>query len=416
MKKYLPHSLILYCAVFNTAGAQLTTSQLLGQLNTITTAVPFLLIGPDSRAGGMGDAGCATSPDAFSTHWNPSKLAFAEKKMGLGIAYTPWLRALVPDINLAYVSFFYKPNVNGTFSTSMKYFSLGNITFTNAVGNPIGQYNPSEFALDMSYALLFSRNFSGAMSVRYIHSNLTSGVPVNGAASHAGNSVAVDLSANYRKSSSLLGKFMRLSTGINISNVGTEMSYTNTGNKDFLPMNLRIGQAVDIVLDERNSISFCLDLNKLLVPTPPVYQINPATGTPVVGANGQYVILYGSNPNVGVLQAIPQSFHDAPGGMREELNEIIICGGIEYWRGKPKWFCVRAGYFNEAATKGNRKYFTFGLGFKYKEFGLDLAYLIPTVQRNPLQNTLRFAMTFDFGRDFVPKPTHHFIQQVETEK
>jgi len=402
MKKYLPHSLILYCAIFNSATAQISSSQLLGQLNTITTAVPFLLITPDSRAGGMGDAGCATSPDVWSTHWNPSKLAFAENKMGLSIAYTPWLRSLVPNINLAYLSFYYKPNTKGTFSTSFKYFSLGNITFTNATGVPIGQYKPWELAYDIGYARLLSRKFSIALSARYILSNLTSGVPVNGAASHNGESIAGDLSANYRKASLLLGKYMRLSTGINISNVGSKMSYTNTGNKDFIPINLRIGQAFDIVLDDYNSISFTFDLNKLLVPTP-----QPPVTTPGITTYPVYPT---------VPQGMLQSFTDAPGGMREELNEIIICGGLEYWYGKPKIFCARMGYFNEAATKGNRKYFTFGIGVKYNQFGLDVAFLVPTVQRNPLQNTLRFNLTFDFGGKFVPKPTHHFIEQPEIEK
>ena len=397
MKRLLPFS-FLSLAFTGTFAQNLTTDQLLGQLNTITTAVPFLLISPDSRAGGMGDAGVASSPDANSMHWNPSKYGMIEKKMGLGISYTPWLRALVPDINLAYVSFFYKPSKRGTFATSMRYFSLGNITFTDIVGNPIGQYNPSEFSLDMGYAIKLSDNLSLGGAFRYIHSNLTSGVPVNGAASHAGNAIAADISGFYQNDKiEVSGKDAIMGFGLNISNIGSKISYTNTGTKDFIPINMRLGGSLEIELDDYNSICFVTDFNKLLVPTPPVYEIDPNTNTYVIGPNGGYVIAAGKDPDRSIVSGMFGSFADAPGGGREELKEVIIAGGLEYWYGKPKIFAFRMGYFNEAATKGNRKYFTFGIGVKYNAFGLDVAYLVPTVQRNPLQNTLRFSMIFDFS-------------------
>ncbi|MEW6470107.1 MAG: type IX secretion system outer membrane channel protein PorV [Bacteroidota bacterium] len=396
MKRLLSFSLI---GIFCTGSyAQLTTDELLGQLNTITTAVPFLLISPDSKAGGMGDAGVASAPDVNSMHWNPSKYGLIDKKMGVGISYTPWLRALVPDINLAYVSFFYKPSKMGTFATSMRYFSLGNITFTDIVGNAIGQFNPNEFAIDVGYAQKLGENLSMGGAIRYVYSNLTNGVSVNGASSHPGMSVAADISAFYQNDKiEVSDKKSVLAFGINISNIGSKVSYTNTGTKDFIPINMRLGSALTMELDDYNSIGFVLDINKLLVPTPPHYLVDSTTGSPVKDANGQYVIAAGKDPNRSVVSGILGSFSDAPGGFREELKEFILAGGIEYWYGKPRIFAVRMGYFHEAATKGNRKYFTFGIGVKYNVFGLDFAYLVPTVQRNPLQNTLRFSLLFDFN-------------------
>ena len=397
MKRLLSYT--VFSLAFAGMHAQLTTAQLSGQLNTITTAVPFLLISPDSRAGGMGDAGVASSPDANSMHWNAAKYGLIEKKMGMGISYTPWLRALVPDINLAYVSFFAKPTKMGTFATSLRYFSLGNITFTDAVGNNIGQFNPNEFSLDMAYAQKLSDNFSGAFAFRYIHSNLTLGQNVGGEASHAGNSIAADVSMFYQNDKiEVSGKHATLGLGLNISNMGAKISYTSSGTKDFIPINMRLGGSLGIELDDYNSINFVLDINKLMVPTLPVYKIDPVTGSPAKDpVTGEYIVEYGSNPNVSVVQGMFQSFGDAPGGFKEEIKEYILAGGMEYWYGKPKIFAFRMGYFNEAATKGNRKYLTFGIGVKYNVFGLDVAYLVPIVQRNPLQNTLRFTLLFDFG-------------------
>ncbi len=373
----------------------LTTDELLGQLNTITTAVPFLLITPDSRAGGMGETGVATTPDVNSLHWNASKLAFADKKMGLGISYSPWLRALVPDINLAYISFYTKPNKNSAFGGSLRYFSLGNITFTDVVGNTIGQYKPNEFAFDFGYARKLSDKFSAGMTARLIRSNLTGGITVQGQDTRPGTAVAVDLSGYYHNDDlKISGKPTTFMAGMAITNIGNKISYSTSINKDFIPINLRLGSGISVKADDYNKIGFQLEFNKLLVPTPPVYEIDPATGSPKL-VNGQYVILAGKDPNRSVPEGMFGSFNDAPGGFREELKEINICTGLEYWYNET--FAVRMGYFYEAPTKGNRQFFTLGAGIKYNVFGLDFAYLIPTnAQRSPLQNTLRFSLTFDF--------------------
>lgn len=363
-------------------------SNLLGQLNTITTAVPFLIISPDARAGGMGDAGVASSADVNSIHWNPSKLAFVENKLGVSISYTPWLRKLVPDINLAYVSFYNKLKGDQTIGASLRYFSLGDITFTDNVGTEIGQFNPSEFAIDIAYARLLSENISGGIALRYINSNLTGGFQVENNATKAGQSVAADISATYRKEVEVGKKDAVFGFGLNISNIGAKISYTETGRKDFIPINLRLGPSLKLKLNEYNDITFLIDFNKLLVPTPPIY--NPDS---II--NGEQQILFGKNPDVSVASGIFNSFSDAPDGFGEELNEINIAGGLEYWYDNQ--FAFRAGYFYEHETKGNRKYFTLGAGLKYNVFGIDFAYLIPTDQRNPLENTLRFSLLFDFN-------------------
>ena len=373
----------------------LTTNQLTGGINTITTAVPFLLITPDSRAGGMGDVGCATSADANSIHWNASKLAFVDKKLGLAVSYTPWLRNLVPDINLAYLSGYYKFKKDQVLAASLRYFSLGDITFTDVVGTQIGQFRPNEFSLDAAYARKLSNRFSGGLAVRYIYSNLTNGVDVLGASTHAGKSVAVDLSATYRKDDLKLGdKKSIFSIGMNISNIGAKIAYSSSAKRDFLPINLRLGTSLTLNLDDYNSIVFAIDANKLLVPTPPQYKKDSSGANLYDPVTHELVILAGKDPNRGVPAGIFGSFNDAPNGYKEELREINYSAGIEYWYDKQ--FAVRAGFFYEDPTKGNRKFFTIGAGVKYNVFGLDFAYLIPTDQRNPLENTLRFTLFFDF--------------------
>lgn len=373
----------------------LTTDELLGQINTITTAVPFLLITPDSRAGGMGETGVATTPDVNSIHWNAAKLAFAPKRIGLGISYTPWLRALVPDINLAYISFYMQPDKRSAFGASLRYFSMGNITFTDVVGNTIGQFRPNEFALDFAYSRKLSDHFSAAMTMRLVRSNLTNGITVAGQDTKPGSAVAVDLSGYYINDKvKMSGKPTTVMAGIAITNIGNKISYSTSINKDFIPINLRLGAGMSVKADDYNRIGFQLEFNKLLVPTPPVYEIDSATGSPKI-ENGQYVILAGKDPNRSVPEGMFGSFSDAPGGFKEELREINICAGAEYWYNET--FAIRLGYFYEHPTKGNRQFFTLGAGIKYNVFGLDFAYLIPTnAQRSPLQNTLRFTLTFDF--------------------
>lgn len=379
---------------------QLSGQQLTERTNTITTAVPFLSISPDSRAGGMGDAGVASSADVSSIHWNASKLAFVEKQMGFGMSYTPWLKALVPDINMYYMSGYYKTKSNGTFGASLRYFSLGDITFTDVNGNTVGQFRPNEFSLDVAYAKRLSKVFSIGGAVRYVNSSLTRGTFVDGAETRPGRSLAVDISALYRKDEVKLGsKKATVSAGVNFSNIGNKVTYTNANSSlntsNFLPMNMRIGGGLNIKLDDYNTIGIIADANKLLVPTPPVYQLDGA-GNKIEDGNGGYEIAYGKNPNRGVASSVFTSFNDAPGGGKEELREINYATGLEYWYNK--MFALRTGYFYEHLTKGGRQYITMGAGLRFNVFGLDFAYLVPTQKaiRSPLQNTIRVSLVFDF--------------------
>lgn len=398
MSFYNKNATLALIALFSAGlvNGQITKDEILGQINTITTAVPFLQIAPDSRAGGMGDYGVATSPDPNSIHWNPAKMAFAEKKFGFSVSYTPWLRALVNDINLAYISGYKKLKNDQAIGASLRYFSLGNIDFTNDNAEKTGSFNPNEWAFDVAYSRKLGEDFSAGLALRYIYSNLTGGIAIqnNTIQTHAGTSVAADLSGYYRKSVDLGKKDGILGIGANISNIGSKISYTDTQNKDFIPTNFRLGTNLQIDLDQYNSISFGADINKLLVPTPPHYLKTPQ-GTDSLDIEGNRIVEYGKDPtNTSVAQALFSSWSDAPGGFKEELREFTYSIGTEYWYDKQ--FAIRAGYFHEASTKGNRKFFTVGAGLRYNVFGLDFAYLIPTSQRNPLENTLRFTLTFDF--------------------
>ena len=402
---YITASFVLLawiCVIKNSKGQNLSISNYRpDRINTITTAVPFLMITPDSRAGGMGDVGVATSTDVNSIHWNPAKLGFAEKKMAIGISYTPWLKALVPDINMAYLSGFYKVKKNGTIAASLRYFSLGIITFTDQNGSKIIDAHPNEFAIDGAYSTKLSDEFSVGLALRYIRSDLTNGAPVQGISTHPGNAIAADISALYRKANIKFSDKKAIGAiGLNISNIGQKMSYSDGGkNSDFIPINLRLGGSLNVQLDDYNSITIAADVNKLLVPTPPYYKhvVDSVTGketnTIELDANNEPVIAKGKNPNRSVTEGIFGSFNDAPGGGKEELKEINYSIGMEYWYNK--LFALRFGYFYEDPTKGNRQFFTLGAGIKYNVFGLDFAYLIPTKQRNPLENTLRFSLTFD---------------------
>jgi hypothetical protein len=379
-------------AISSNIQSQITVDDLDGTINTITTAVPLLMISPDARAGAMGDAGAALSPDANSIHWCAAKLANIEGQSGVSLSYIPWLRQLVPDINLGYLSWYKQLKKRQTIGGSLRYFSLGNIVFTDIIGNVTGQFNPNEFAVDVAYARRFSDRWSGGLAMRYIFSNLTGGIDVQGTPSFPGQSVAADLSAYYVNDElELADKDATYAFATNISNIGAKISYTKSSDRDFIPINLRIGNSLKLKLDDYNAFTFLLDFNKLLVPTNPVYDGNGA-------------ISAGMDPNVGIVSGMLQSFYDAPGVveadgsrnvLKEELREINICGGVEYMYNN--LFGVRAGYFNEHPTKGNRRYFTLGAGIKFNVFTLDLAYLIPTQQRNPLENTLRFTLQFDFG-------------------
>jgi hypothetical protein len=357
----------------------------------ITTAVPFMMIAPDARSGAMGEVGVATEPDANSMHWNPAKYAFVEKDFGFGISYSPWLRRLVNDINLAYLSGYGRIDEMSTVAATLRYFSLGDITFTDEFGTELGTYRPNEFALDATYSRKFSENISGAVAARFIYSNLTQGQFVQGAETTSGTSIAADVAVYYQKEVDLSRTDGEIRWGLNISNIGTKISYSKTAiKKDFIPTNLRAGVGFTMNLDDYNSLGFSLDINKLLVPTPPIYYPDSTD------AEGNLVIEKGRNPDVSVVQGMIQSWYDAPYGFSEEMREFNFALGVEYWYNKV--FSVRGGFFYEDATKGNRKFFTVGAGLRYNVFGLDLAYLIPLEQQNPLENTLRFTLLFNFTR------------------
>jgi hypothetical protein len=364
--------------------------------NTITTAVPFLMIGPDARSGGMGEVGAATAPDASSQHWNPAKYPFADKDMSIGISYSPWLRKLVNDINLAYLNFYKKIGDKQAVHASLTYFSLGDITFTDISGEVIGNYKPNEFAIDAGYSRKFSEKFSGSVVGRFIYSNLTQGQFVQGVSTKPGTSIAADVALYYKTDLSISGLAgSDLAFGLDISNIGAKISYSDDDQaKDFIPTNMRLGGSLGIDIDDYNSFRFSMDVNKLLVPTPPIYKVD-TTGQPIIGPDGKPEIEAGMDPDVSVVTGMIQSFYDAPGGFSEEMKEFIWVVGVEYWYDKQ--FGVRAGYFHESKMKGNRQFFTLGLGLRYNVFGLDFSYLIPTQQNNPLANTLRFTLTFNFG-------------------
>jgi hypothetical protein len=372
--------------------SQTSTSELLGGIaNPIHSTVPFLTIAPDSRAGAMGDVGVATKPDASSQHWNTAKYAFLPGEMGFALSYTPWLRKLVNDINLAYLNFYKRFDDKQVLSASLLYFSLGDIIFRSEFGDYVGQYRPNEFTLDVGYSRLFTDNFSSALTLRFVRSDITGGGTVNNQEYNAGISFAADLSAYYQKDIEIDDKPAQYAWGICLSNLGTKISYTDDTEKQFIPADIRIGGRITMNLDDYNNISLALDLNKMLVPTPPVYYSDS------VDNNGDYIIQYGRKQPTSLPLSWIQSFYDAPGGFKEEIHEIMYSIGAEYWYRDQ--FAIRAGYFHEHETKGNRKYFAAGVGLKLNVFSLDFSYLIPTSGRNnPLANTMRFTLGLDFDK------------------
>ncbi|WP_319592157.1 type IX secretion system outer membrane channel protein PorV [uncultured Draconibacterium sp.] len=353
--------------------------------NTITTAVPFLAITPDSRAGGMGDAGVGTTADVNSQHWNPAKYVFMDSEMGVGLSYSPWLRNLVDDINLAYLTGYKKLDDVQSVSASLRYFALGDIVFTSDQGVFMGQQSPNEFAIDFAYSRLLSDVFSGAVAVRYIRSDLTGGQLVNGVETNAGNSFAADVAFYYYNEFRAGRQDNIFAAGINIQNIGSKISYTEGEVKDFIPTTLKLGASYTMELDDYNSFSFAVEANKLLVPTPPV----DSTGY----GDGDVIWSGGINSDIGVIEGIFKSFGDAPGGLSEEFKEITWSVGVEYWYNKQ--FALRAGYFYENENKGNRQFITAGAGLKMNVFALDFSYLLPTQRNHPLENTLRFTLAFD---------------------
>ena len=349
----------------------------------ITTAVPFLMISADARASGLGEQGVATTPDAFSQHWNPSKYVFSENLSGVGVSYTPYLSKLVSDVFLANINYFNVIDERSSWSASFKYFSLGDIDIIqNPQDIPLLE-NPNEFTLDASYSLKLSDYFALAVTGRYLMSDVKlQSVDSN---SDSASSFAVDISGFYQSDEKSYKNFNGIwRAGFNLSNIGPRMKYEELGKKNFIPSNLKIGSAFDFIFDSSNKVSLNLELNKLLVPSPSV---------PIYNSNEQ-IIGY-NQADVNFLSGIFKSFGDAPDGFSEELKEFTVAFGLEYLYNDS--FAVRAGYFNENENKGARKYLTFGTGFKIEKINLDLSYLLSTSSViSPLENTLRFSFTYNF--------------------
>ncbi|MBS4040707.1 MAG: type IX secretion system outer membrane channel protein PorV [Flavobacteriales bacterium] len=364
----------------------------------ITTGVPFLMIAADARSGGMADQGVATSPDAFSQQWNPAKYAFANEKVGITASYIPYLVELANDISLAQVTYYNRINERSAFAGSLRYFSLGQIELRQDFDGPVTIVKPNELALDASYSLRLGDRFSMAVAGRYIRSQLRI-QDVNNDAS-AANAFAVDIAGYYQSEEIAYNTFNgRWRAGFNFQNLGPKISYDfdqNDFNANFLPSNLKIGAGFDFILDDYNKVALNLELNKLLVPTPP--QVTDVNGDGVVDSQDA-AIVFNDYRSTNWFSGIFRSFGDAPGGFKEELQEVTWALGAEYMYQDS--FAFRLGYFNESELKGARKFFSLGAGFKYNVVKVDVSYLFSASKvRNPLENTLRFSLTFNFGDSY----------------
>ena len=380
------------------------------QLNTITTALPFLGINPDSRSGAMGDAGTALSPNSSSIIWNTAMLNFSESKSEISVSYTPWLRQLTNDMHLSYLSGYSRIGERHVIGGALRYFSLGEITFTDGAGNYIREFKPNEFELTLAYAFKLADKHSIGVNGKFAYSNLTGGLVTAGTETKAAIAGIADISYAYRTEDINWFKVNGIySFGLVIANVGNKVSYSENARRDFLPTSLRIGNAYTAKIDKYNSLTVSLDVSKLLVPTPPVY----AT------VNGEKTLISGKSNDVGVIAGMIQSFYDAPGRVEkdsngdpidngdgtykvkkgskfgEEMREIMIGSGLEYWYNDI--FAVRGGYFYENISKGGRQFFTMGVGFKYNIFCFDFSYLAALKRNNPLANTMRFTLRFTLG-------------------
>ena len=354
----------------------------------ITTGVPFLLISPDARSAGMGELGVATSPDVFSQQWNPSKYVFAEKEKKIGLSYTPYLSKLVNDIFLANITYSLKKNDRSAWGFSLKYFSLGDIQFNDLIGNTIVQQGierPNELTLDASYGLKLNQSFSMAVAARYIRSDLKLS---SDADPTPASSIGIDISGFYNgKTFKFKKRVARFRHGFNISNIGPRLKYDEGGQKNFIPTNIKIGSSLDLIMDEVSVLSFNLELNKLLVPSP-------------VATYKDGVFIGYQQPDMSFIKGIFKSFSDAPGGFSEELKEITWAFGLEYVFQKS--LALRTGYFNESLEKGSRRFLTLGAGFDIDFASIDISYLFSTSKiRNPLENTLRFSITLPLSNQNI---------------
>lgn len=358
----------------------------------ITTAVPFLNFAPDSRHSAMGDVGAATTPDAYSAHWNAGKLAFIKEDLGFSLSYSPWLGKLVNDMSLSYLTGFKKIDENSAWGFDLRYFNMGDIQLTDGRGNELGEFNPRDFSLGTTYSRKLSQNLGLGVSARFIYSNLSGNISsAGGAEAKPGVSVGADIGLYYQKSTFVGTKEGVWSWGLVLSNIGPKITYNSAEDLDYIPTNFRIGTAYKINFNELSSISFSLDLNKLMVPTPPIYRTNE-DGTLATDDNGNLIIEQGSDPDRPLISGMFGSFSDAPGGFEEEIKEFTVSFGAEYLFAEK--FAFRSGYFYENQSKGGRKYFTVGAGMKIKNLGIDFSYLVPQIQNHPLAETLRFSVHY----------------------
>jgi hypothetical protein len=371
------------------------------QTSVITTGVPFLLIASDARAAALGDMGVATSVDAFSQNWNPSKYTFSTYKSGIGVSYTPYLSKLVNDIFLGNLTYFNRLNERSAFAASFKYFSLGEIEITDLTGTVLENVKPNEFALDATYSLRLSDQFAMAVTGRYLNSDLK----INAVDPDAGSasSFAVDISGFYQSEENAYGDYNgRWRAGFAIQNIGPKIKYDNSGRDNFLPTLLRLGGGFDFIFDEYNKLAVTAEIGKLLVPSPPIYGYEDTIQDGDTEPNGQQdvneptIIVEGKDPDVSFISGIFQSFGDAPGGFSEELKEFTWALSAEYLYQDS--FAIRAGFFNESEDKGARKFFGLGAGFKYNVANIDLSYLFSASKvQSPLEGTLRFSLSFNLG-------------------
>ena len=355
----------------------------------------FLLISPDSRGSAMGETGVATSPDVNSVHWNNAKLAFIDKKYGFGMSYVPWLGKIVDDMSVSYLTGFYKLDNVQTIGLSMKYFDLGEIQLTDNQGFSLGIENPKELSTAFTYSRKLTNDLSIGGTTRYIWSNLTGSIS-NYSDAKAGNSFSVDLGLYYNREITLGNRTSELSFGSHFSNIGGKITYGSSKSLDFIPINFRIGSSLKTFMDQYNSLTFAIDLNKLMVPSPPIYEVDINGNYIIDPLTNQPTIQKGKNPNRSVLSGMFSSFSDAPDGFSEEIKEITISTGLEYWY--REIFSFRGGYFFENMDKGGRRFLTLGLGIKYNNLGIDFSYLSTPQNDHPLAETMRFSVAFLFDK------------------
>ena len=367
------------------------------ETNTITTAVPFLIIAADARAAGLGEQGVATSPDAYAVQWNPAKLAFLKDQHNIGVNYTPFLGNLVNDIGILQAVYANRINEKSAFGTSLRFFTLGTITTTTGANDPGVDVNPNEFTIDATYALKLDERFSMAVSGRFLRSDLRISQANPNLDASAASSFGVDISGYYQSEEQIYNNFDgRWRAGFNISNIGPKIKFSDDGDENFIPTNLKLGGGFDFVLDSYNKVFVGLEFNKLLVPTPPIRENVDIDGD---GIGDGIQIVDGEDDDVNFFSGIFQSFGDAPGGFSEELREFTWSLAGEYTY--DDILSLRVGYFNESDTKGARKFATLGAGFEFNSIDLDISYLFSTGSvRSPLENTLRFGLTFSFGGEF----------------